>query len=91
MCAAAAGASYVRTANVESSRTESRPSRADHAYHRPVTDVLSPMTRLAGWGANVRSDCIYREPEPPRQVKAMLDRAGTVARGLGRRVGLVPR
>ncbi len=45
------------------------------------------MTTLAGWGANVRSDCAYREPETPEQLTAMLDAQGTIARGLGRSYG----
>lgn len=45
------------------------------------------MTRLAGWGANLRSDCVLREPETEGQLAASVDRAGTVARGLGRSYG----
>ena len=46
-----------------------------------------PMTRLSGWGANLHSDCVLREPENERQVASCLDRAGTVPRGLGRSYG----
>ncbi|MBX3234428.1 MAG: FAD-binding oxidoreductase [Labilithrix sp.] len=45
------------------------------------------MTTLAGWGANVRSECVYKEPETPEQLAAMIDRDGTIARGLGRSYG----
>jgi FAD/FMN-containing dehydrogenase len=45
------------------------------------------MTSLAGWGNNVRADCALAEPELPEEVAARLDRAGTVARGLGRSYG----
>ncbi|WP_394850191.1 FAD-binding oxidoreductase [Pendulispora brunnea] len=45
------------------------------------------MTRLSGWGANVRVDCVVREPETEAQVAAWLDPAGTIARGLGRSYG----
>ncbi|WP_394831522.1 FAD-binding oxidoreductase [Pendulispora rubella] len=45
------------------------------------------MTRLAGWGANVRADCVLREPETEAQVSAWIDREGTIARGLGRSYG----
>jgi FAD/FMN-containing dehydrogenase len=45
------------------------------------------MTLLSGWGANVRADCVLREPENEKQVAALLDRAGTIARGLGRSYG----
>jgi FAD/FMN-containing dehydrogenase len=48
---------------------------------RPLT------TRLSGWGANVRADCVLREPELPAEVGRVLDRAGTIARGLGRSYG----
>ena len=42
---------------------------------------------LAGWGANARVDCVLREPETEEQVRATLDTAGTIARGLGRSYG----
>jgi decaprenylphospho-beta-D-ribofuranose 2-oxidase len=45
------------------------------------------MTRLAGWGANLRADCELVEPENQGQVAASLDPAGTIARGLGRSYG----
>jgi FAD/FMN-containing dehydrogenase len=45
------------------------------------------MTRLSGWGANVRADCVLFEPESQRQVEAAIDPAGTIARGLGRSYG----
>ncbi|HVU52469.1 MAG TPA: FAD-binding oxidoreductase [Polyangia bacterium] len=44
-------------------------------------------TRLAGWGLNLRSDCVLREPELPAEVASWLDRAGTIPRGLGRSYG----
>lgn len=44
-------------------------------------------TSLAGWGANVRADCFLAGPETPADVAAVLDRAGTIARGLGRSYG----
>ncbi|MET0284447.1 MAG: FAD-binding oxidoreductase [Polyangiales bacterium] len=44
-------------------------------------------TSLAGWGANLRADCDLTQPESPQQVVARLDRAGTIARGLGRSYG----
>lgn len=44
-------------------------------------------TRLSGWGANLYADCALIEPENERQVAARLDRAGTIARGLGRSYG----
>jgi FAD/FMN-containing dehydrogenase len=47
---------------------------------------LSP-TPLAGWGNNLRADCQLAEPELPGEATAWLDRAGTVARGLGRSYG----
>ncbi len=45
------------------------------------------LTELSGWGANLRSGCRLTEPETPPQVAAMLDRTGTIARGLGRSYG----
>ena len=44
-------------------------------------------TRLSGWGCNLRADCVLREPEVPEQVAGWMDRAGTIARGLGRSYG----
>ncbi len=44
-------------------------------------------TRLGGWGANVRADCVLAGPETPADVRAQLDRTGTIARGLGRSYG----
>ncbi|MEO6601925.1 MAG: FAD-binding oxidoreductase [Polyangiaceae bacterium] len=45
------------------------------------------LTELSGWGANIRSSCVLREAESERQVAAQVDRAGTIARGLGRSYG----
>jgi FAD/FMN-containing dehydrogenase len=45
------------------------------------------LTSLAGWGNNLRADCVLAEPEVPGEVGAWLDRSGTVARGLGRSYG----
>jgi FAD/FMN-containing dehydrogenase len=44
-------------------------------------------TRLAGWGANLRADCVLREPETPAETAEALDRTGTIPRGLGRSYG----
>lgn len=44
-------------------------------------------TRLTGWGLNLRSDCVLREPELPAEVASWLDHAGTIPRGLGRSYG----
>jgi decaprenylphospho-beta-D-ribofuranose 2-oxidase len=45
------------------------------------------VARLSGWGANSRVDCRLSEPETPAQVRAWLDRSGTIPRGLGRSYG----
>ncbi len=45
------------------------------------------MTELAGWGANLRAPCALVEPPTASAVAPLLDRAGTVARGLGRSYG----
>jgi decaprenylphospho-beta-D-ribofuranose 2-oxidase len=55
-------------------------------------DAIQPapaigMTRLSGWGANLRVECALREPETREQVAAWLDRSGSIARGLGRSYG----
>lgn len=42
---------------------------------------------LSGWGANARVECALIEPETPAQVAALLDRTGSIARGLGRSYG----
>jgi decaprenylphospho-beta-D-ribofuranose 2-oxidase len=42
---------------------------------------------LAGWGANLRSDCALFEPETPAEAAAWFDRGGSIARGLGRAYG----
>jgi decaprenylphospho-beta-D-ribofuranose 2-oxidase len=44
-------------------------------------------TRLSGWGANVRGDCVLLEPENEPQISRSIDPAGTIARGLGRSYG----
>jgi FAD/FMN-containing dehydrogenase len=45
------------------------------------------LTPLAGWGANTWADCRFVEPEAPAQFGPQIDRAGTIARGLGRSYG----
>ncbi|HEY6078665.1 MAG TPA: FAD-binding oxidoreductase [Polyangiaceae bacterium] len=45
------------------------------------------LTRLAGWGANLRADCYLVEPATQGQVSEWLDRSGSIARGLGRSYG----
>jgi decaprenylphospho-beta-D-ribofuranose 2-oxidase len=55
----------------------------------PVEDAPTPvsLTRLSGWGANLRADCALTEPETRSEIATRLDRAGTIARGLGRSYG----
>jgi decaprenylphospho-beta-D-ribofuranose 2-oxidase len=50
-------------------------------------DLAAATTRLSGWGAYLRADCVLAEPETPPEVAARLDHAGTIARGLGRSYG----
>lgn len=57
------------------------PGAAIAAPQRPAT------VELAGWGANVRSECVLVEPEVPAEVGKRLDRGGSIARGLGRSYG----
>lgn len=45
------------------------------------------MTTLAGWGANLRAECLLTEPETGSAVAGVLDHTGTIARGLGRSYG----
>lgn len=45
------------------------------------------LTRLSGWGANLRVDCRLLEPATQADVAAWLDRTGSIARGLGRSYG----
>lgn len=45
------------------------------------------VRNLSGWGANLRVACALREPTASSEVAAMLDRTGTIARGLGRSYG----
>lgn len=54
---------------------------------RDLTAQRDPSTPLSGWGCNVRADCRLAEPETPEQVAEQLDRAGSLARGLGRSYG----
>jgi FAD/FMN-containing dehydrogenase len=46
-----------------------------------------PTVRLAGWGANIRADCILHRPQTADEVAHAIDRSGTIARGLGRSYG----
>jgi FAD/FMN-containing dehydrogenase len=50
-------------------------------------EVTMERVRLSGWGANLHADCVLALPENEPQVKAAIDRAGTIARGLGRSYG----
>jgi len=51
-------------------------------------DAGAPFTtRLSGWGANARVDCLLTEPTATSEIAARLDRTGTIARGLGRSYG----
>lgn len=45
------------------------------------------MRELAGWGANLRANCLLAEPSALTEVAPTIDRSGTVARGLGRSYG----
>ncbi len=60
------------------------------AENRALVRLQAPSpvtTKLSAWGANVRADCHLVGPELPGELPAVLDRAGTVARGLGRSYG----
>jgi decaprenylphospho-beta-D-ribofuranose 2-oxidase len=52
-----------------------------------IQRVPGNITRLSGWGANLREDCFLTEPATRPQVAEWLDRAGSIARGLGRSYG----
>lgn len=71
-------------------RTTSAPppsQRPAPAIELAKAPAPAPLTRLAGWGANLRTDCYYREPETQRELARAVDARGTVARGLGRSYG----
>lgn len=54
----------------------------------PRSHLPAPRsTELAGWGANLRSECVFIRPETPEGVMRALDPSGTIARGLGRSYG----
>jgi decaprenylphospho-beta-D-ribofuranose 2-oxidase len=53
----------------------------------PENRPTAPLTELSGWGANIRAKCALLEPESSSELKAWLDRRGTLARGLGRSYG----
>ena len=64
-----------------------RGERVEAAPAEAPPRPSAPRTRLAGWGAHLRSECVLREPETEGQIAGSLDRAGTIARGLGRSYG----
>ncbi|WP_446743009.1 FAD-binding protein [Silvibacterium acidisoli] len=49
--------------------------------------VVGVRTRLAGWGANARTEGFLAAPAFASDVRGVLDRSGSVARGLGRSYG----
>lgn len=51
------------------------------------SETPAPTTELAGWGAHLRAACDLALPETPAELRAALDRRGTIARGLGRSYG----
>ncbi len=48
---------------------------------------VGKRTKLAGWGANLRVDCLLAQPTSLHDVANLIDRSGTIARGLGRSYG----
>jgi len=52
-----------------------------------VAERPRALTTLAGWGAHLRSACELSAPESEADVGALLDRSGSIARGLGRSYG----
>lgn len=71
----------IRETVAQPERAPSREASASAAAPSSLT------TRLSGWGANLRSDCVLVEPETPAQVGARLDRRSSLPRGLGRSYG----
>ncbi|MDB4987848.1 MAG: FAD-binding oxidoreductase [Myxococcaceae bacterium] len=55
--------------------------------HSSIPPEPLATTTLTGWGGNLRSDCYFTQVEVPAELKRYLDRAGTIARGLGRSYG----
>jgi len=62
-------------------------SRAELATVGGPASAKPYLTRLSGWGANLRADCDLRVPELESQIRASLDPRGTAPRGLGRSYG----
>ncbi len=53
-----------------------------------VETAVGTKTTLAGWGANLRAECLLTEPTATSDVAGVVDYAGgTIARGLGRSYG----
>jgi decaprenylphospho-beta-D-ribofuranose 2-oxidase len=71
-------------ATIRETAVEARIAAAVTVSPAPAVPVT---TRLSGWGANLRSDCVLVEPETPAQVGARIDRRSSLARGLGRSYG----
>jgi decaprenylphospho-beta-D-ribofuranose 2-oxidase len=49
--------------------------------------AVPTLTSLSGWGGNVRADCAYAEVETTAELATILDRRGSIVRGLGRSYG----
>src|SRR5690349_3220013 len=87
-----AGTCMTLLANTANSRADGAPAQPEPAVLPSSVPASAPVaapvtTTLAGWGANLRSACVFVEPETPAQVAARIDRRGTIARGLGRSYG----
>ena len=52
-----------------------------------TADSIAPNQLLAGWGNYPASACTLVEPTTGDEARALLDRRGTIARGLGRSYG----
>jgi decaprenylphospho-beta-D-ribofuranose 2-oxidase len=69
----------------DASEAPAQATKEPPAAQEPATGPFT--TRLSGWGANLRVDCVFVEPENEPQVASAVDRAGTIPRGVGRSYG----
>ena len=81
------GAALGAIPNARGVMHQSLRARGSQPLTGSVPAMAAPLARLSGWGANVHADCSLVEPERPEEVRAWLDRAGSIARGLGRSYG----
>ena len=76
------------TSTTPDTATLLRPPASDQPLQEPAKPAgAASLTELSGWGASQRVRCELREPETAIEVARLVDRAGCIARGLGRSYG----